>query len=138
MGKSALIPGKPTLLATAHHHGQVRIYELTEKYVRQKAELRTQEQFDEELHINYRMEILRMAFSNDRDLAVLCRPKLPNTEPTPFADQGESGPSKGHVLKLVSTSLLVFDSTFSKSCLRRRKAKIYCCVDILRPRDIPT
>ena len=105
MGKSALIPGKPTLLATAHQHGQVRIYELTEKYVRQKAELRTQEQFDEELHINYRMEILRMAFSNDRDLAVLCRPKLPKTEPTPFADQGEPGPNKRHVLKLVSTLL---------------------------------
>ena len=112
MGKSAIIPGKPTLLATAHQHGQVRIYELTEKYVRQKAELRTQEQFDDELHINYRMEILRMAFSNDRDLAVLCRPKMPKTEPTPFADQGEAGPSKHHVLKLVSTIFPKFKFVF--------------------------
>ena len=45
MKTSALIPGKPTLLATAHGHGQVRIYELTEKLVRQKAELRTKVQW---------------------------------------------------------------------------------------------
>ena len=45
MKTSALIQGKPTLLATAHGHGQVRIYELTEKWVRQKAELRTKVQW---------------------------------------------------------------------------------------------
>lgn len=109
MKKSALIPGKPTLLATAHEHGQVRIYELTDKWVRQKAELRTEEQFDRELHVNYQMEILRMAFSNDRDLAVLCRPKMPKAEPTPFADADEPGARTRHVLKLVSRELLVPD-----------------------------
>ena len=101
MKKSVLIPGKPTLLATAHEHGQVRIYELTDKWVRQKAELRTEEQFDKELHVNYHMEILRMAFSSDRDLAVLCRPKMPKIQPTPFADGVE--PKARHILKLVST-----------------------------------
>ena len=45
MKTSALIQGKPTLLATAHGHGQVRIYELSEKLVRQKAELRTEVQW---------------------------------------------------------------------------------------------
>lgn len=107
MKRSALIPGKPTLLATAHEHGQVRIYELTEKHVRQKAELRTQEQWDSVLQRRYQMEILKMAFSNERDLAVLCRPKQPKIEPTPFADDDdddddEPPPIRKHTLKLVS------------------------------------
>lgn len=104
MKRYALFSGKPTLLATAHEYGQVRIYELTETYVRQKAELRIRLQWDDELQRNYHMEILRMAFSNDRDLAVLCRPKQPKFEPKLFPDNDEGKPPEipKHKLKLVS------------------------------------
>ena len=106
MRRSALIGGKPTYLATAHEHGQVRIYELTDKYVRQKAELRTKKQHDQELHLNYQMEVLRMAFSSDRDLAVLCRPRQPKSDPSPFAIKIKPEPRQ--VLKLVSGNRTYF------------------------------
>ena len=59
------------------------------------------------------MDVLRMAFSNDRDLAVLCRPMQPKVEATPFTDRGDTSPKiKMHTLKLVSDvkSSGVYDS----------------------------
>ncbi|KAL8793390.1 MAG: hypothetical protein Q9195_003976 [Heterodermia aff. obscurata] len=90
MKTSALFQGKPTLLATAHGHGEVRIYELTEK-------------LDAEFQRPYQMDVLRMAFSNDRDLAVLCRPMQPKVEATPFTDSNDQSPKVTmHTLKLVT------------------------------------
>lgn len=44
-----------------------------------------------------------MAFSNDRDLAVLCRPMQPKVEATPFTDSDDKSPKVTmHTLKLVS------------------------------------
>ena len=49
------------------------------------------------------MDVLRMAFSNDRDLAVLCRPMQPKVEATPFTDSDDKSPKVTmHTLKLVS------------------------------------
>ena len=106
MKRSAIISGKPSLLATAHQHGQVRIYELVDGFVRQQAELRTEEQWDADSRRSYHMEILMMAFSSDRDLAVLCRPKFPSVEPTLFGDEFLWPPDEKprRVLKLVSAA----------------------------------
>ena len=51
----------------------------------------------------YQMDVLKMAFSNDRDLAVLCRPMQPRVEATPFTDSYDKIPRVTmHTLKLVS------------------------------------
>ena len=106
--KSAFSPGKPVLMATAHSHGQVRIYELSERYLRLKAELQTDPGFDEELNRDYHMEILRLEFSPDKDLAVLCRPKSARVKGSPiFEDSTTEDKDARSILKLVgSISLL--------------------------------
>ena len=103
ISRTVFSPGKPALMATAHNHGEVQIYELSEKYVRLKAELRTETNFDDEFHRDYHMEIVKLAFSHDKDLAVLCRMKIAKETPSPFVEDTEPGP--GNVtpcLKLVT------------------------------------
>ena len=84
---SAISPGKPVLMATAHEHGEIHIYELSERYVRLKVALRTETELDQEFQ--YYMEVLRMTFSRDKDLAVLCRPRRPRYKPSPFGEDEE-------------------------------------------------
>lgn len=89
ISRTVISPGRPTLIATAHDHGEVNIYELSRKTVRFKAELRTETYFDEHLQLGYHMEIFKMAFSPDKDLAVLCRMRMSKEVPSPVAHGGD-------------------------------------------------
>ena len=89
ISRTVISPGKPTLMATAHDHGEVNIYELGKKVVRFKAELRTETYFDEDLQVDYHMEIIKLAFSPDKDLVVLCRMRTSKEIPSPIADEGD-------------------------------------------------
>lgn len=84
ISRTVISPGRPTLMATAHDHGEANIYELGKKMVRFKAELRTETYFDEHLQLGYHMEIVKMAFSPDKDLAVLCRMRTSEEIPSPI------------------------------------------------------
>jgi len=89
ISRTVISPGKPTLMATAHDHGEVNIYELGKKIVRFKAELRTETCFDEHLQLDYHMQIVKMAFSPDKDLVVLCRMRTSEEVPSPIAHEGD-------------------------------------------------
>ena len=110
ISQSAISPGKPVLMATAYQYGEINIYELSERYVRLKVALQTETELDREFNQEYYMEVLKMAFSRDKDLAVLCRPKMPGHEPSPFAedteDQSQGDTHRLKLVCLVHTSLL--------------------------------
>ena len=89
ISKTVISPGRSTLIATAHDHGEVNIYELSKKNVRFKAELRMETYFDEQLQLGYNMGIVKMAFSPGKDLAVLCRMRTPKEVPSPIAHGGD-------------------------------------------------
>lgn len=88
IGRAVLSYGQPTLLATAHNCGQVHIHELhtSENYVRLKAELRTETYHDQVLNRDYYMEMVKLAFSHEKDLAVLCRLKTVEQDPSPLPE----------------------------------------------------
>lgn len=88
--RSAISPGRPVLMATAHQYGEIRVYELSERYVRLKAELTTDLEYDRKSGEEYHMEVLRMDFSRDKDLSVLCRPDLTGSKAALFVDEAES------------------------------------------------
>jgi hypothetical protein len=89
ISRTVISPGKPTLMATAHDHGEVNIYELGKKIVRFNAELRTETYFDEHLQRDYHMQIVKMAFSPEKDLAVLCRMRTSEEVPSPITHEGD-------------------------------------------------
>ena len=86
ISRTVFSPGEPPLMATAYEHGQVCIHELrrTKPRIRLLSELRTETYFDEEFQCNYAMEIVKMAFAHEGDLAVLCRTKTAKEAPSPF------------------------------------------------------
>jgi hypothetical protein len=79
--------GAPAQFATVHDSAIVGIYELTADHVRLKAELRIQSREDAGDH---GMEVLKIAFSNTRDLAVLYSHKKIPTKVSPFVDEEET------------------------------------------------
>ena len=86
ISRTVFSPSKSPLMATAYERGQVSIHELrlTKPRIRLKSELRTETYFDEEFQCNYAMEIVKMTFSHEEDLAVLCRTKTAKEAPSPF------------------------------------------------------
>lgn len=92
--------GAPAQLATVYqHHPVVNIYELAADHIRLKAELRT------ELSRSYgggscNVEVLKVAFSANRDLAVLYRYTLHSEKASPFVD--EAAAKAKRTLKLVT------------------------------------
>lgn len=78
--------GTPAQFATVHDPATVNVYELTAEHVRLKAELRIQSREDAGDH---EMEVLKIAFSSTRDLAVLYNHKTVPTKVSPFVDEEE-------------------------------------------------
>ncbi|SLM38582.1 F-box domain [Lasallia pustulata] len=93
-------PDTPAQLATVYqHHPVVSIYELTADHIRLKAELKM------DLIRNgaggfCNVEVLKVAFSASRDLAVLYRYTLHSERASPFVD--EAAAKAKHTLKLVT------------------------------------
>ena len=81
---SAGTHGTPAQLATVYESMFVRIYELTADHVRLKAELRIISREDVG-HPD--LEVLKIAFSSTRDLAVLYRHRRAPTDVSPFVDE---------------------------------------------------
>ena len=76
--------GTPAQLATVHESVIVNIYELTADHVRLKAELQIQSREDAGDH---EIEVLKIAFSSTRDLAVLYGHKKTSQKVSPFVDE---------------------------------------------------
>lgn len=99
-------------MATSHEHGEIHIYELSERYLRLKVTLRTEIELDQELQ--YYMEVLMLTFSRDKDLAVLCRPRMPRYKASPFVQDEEfQSHEETYRLKLVGPVQCIFS--------------LYCC-----------
>ncbi len=86
--KTVFSSGTPAQFATADGSAIVKIYELTADHVRLKAELQIQPREDAGNHEI--MEVLKMAFSSTRDLAVLYSYKKAPKMVSPFVDEGET------------------------------------------------
>ena len=92
-------PGTPAQLATVYqHHPVINIYELTADHIRLKAELRTELSRTDGGSCN--VEVLKVAFSASRDLAVLYRYTPRSGKASPFVD--EAAAKAKHTLKLVT------------------------------------
>lgn len=103
-------------MATAHDHGEVNIYELSKRFIRLKAELRTETLFDEEHQLDYFMEIVKMAFSHDKDLAVLCRMKAVVETPSPISDEDEYKLINGtRTFRILKLKLVIFHRCYAKT-----------------------
>lgn len=99
--KAVFSPGSPAQLATAQDCATVHVYELTSNNVRLKAELQSHCcSWDAVAPTD--LDIIKIAFSSSRDLAVLYRPRRPAKKPTisPFVD--ELSKPDTQVLKLVT------------------------------------
>ena len=84
MAISALSSPNPALLATAHDYAAIQIYELRSDIIRFKYELRLCF-WDADCASD--LEILKLAFSPSRDVAVLYRHRtLPPSKATPFSN----------------------------------------------------
>ena len=118
ISRTIFSPGESPLMATAYERGQVSIYELrlTKPRIRLMSELRTETCFDEEFQCNYAMEIGKMAFSHEGDLAVLCRTKTAEEAPSPFP--------KDNIFDLQSPRRLYKLVTFYR-CHARTKGHFY-------------
>lgn len=92
--------GAPAQMATvSQHHPVVNIYELTADHIRLKAELRTElSRGDGGGSCN--VEVLKVAFSATKDLAVLYRYTLHSEKASPFVD--EAAAKARRTLKLVT------------------------------------
>lgn len=92
--------GTPAQLASVYqHHPVVNIYELTADHIRLKAELRTElSRSDRGGSCN--VEVLKVAFSTNRDVAVLYRYTLLSDTASPFVD--EAAAKAKRTLKLVT------------------------------------
>ena len=89
--------GAPAQLATVHESAIVNIYELTADHVRLKAELRIQSREDPG---DLEIEVLKIAFSSTRDLAVLYGHKRSPKKVSPFVDDEKTEIKR--TLKLVT------------------------------------
>ena len=84
ISKAVFSSGTPAQLATVHESVFVKVYELTVDHVRLKAELRIQSREDTGVH---EIEVLKIAFSSTRDLAVLYKHKRAPMEVSPFVEE---------------------------------------------------
>lgn len=124
LSRTIFYPGKTLLMATAHEHGVVNIYEISSGWqIRQKAELRTQTLFDDELRQNYRMEVVKMAFSGEKDLAVLCRARRALTPIVPIKRASPSSDSSDDEEE--STSINNFRLVIFHHCHSKLKGHFY-------------
>ena len=76
--------GAPAQLATVYESAIVHIYELTADHVRLEAELLIQSREDS---CDFEIEVLKLAFSSTRDLAVLYGHKRSLKKVSPFVDE---------------------------------------------------
>ena len=83
ISKAIFSSGAPAQLATVHEPAIVNIYELTADHVRLKAELRIQSREDSS---DLEVEVLKIAFSSTRDLAILYGHKRSPRKVSPFVD----------------------------------------------------
>ena len=99
--KAVFSPGSPAQLATAQDFATVHVYELTSKNVRLKAELQSH-CCSWEAVASTDLDIIKIAFSSSRDLAVLYKPRRPAKKQklSPFVD--ELAKPDTQVLKLVT------------------------------------
>lgn len=84
ISKAVFSSGTPAQLATVHESAMVNIYELTADHVRLKAELHIQSREDMG---DREIEVLKIAFSSQRDLAVLYGHKKTPKQVSPFVDE---------------------------------------------------
>lgn len=91
--------GKPHLLATLQDFATVNVYELTARKVRLKSELRPRFETD---GLSDDIEVIRIAFSINQDLAILYRVQTPakKQKPSPFVD--ELAERDSQILRLVT------------------------------------
>ena len=82
-------PGAPAQLATIHDFEHIRIYELTQHHVRLKVDLRAR---------CSDVEAIKLAFSANRDLAVLYRNRTTSETISPFVDEAVAMASRTHKL----------------------------------------
>lgn len=99
--KAVFSPGSPAQLATAQDFATVHVYELTSHNVRLKAELQSHWCSWEAVAATD-LDIIKIAFSSSRDLAVLYKPRRPSQKQrfSPFVDELDKPDTQ--VLKLVT------------------------------------
>lgn len=99
--KAVFSPGSPAQLATAQDFATVHVYELTSYNVRLKAELQSH-CCTWEAVASTDLDIIKIAFSSSRDLAVLYKPRKPTIRQkiSPFVDDLDKPDTQ--VLKLVT------------------------------------
>ncbi len=97
--KAVFSSGYPAHLATAQDHHIVNVYDLSSTSVRLKAELESCLHHPTEEFVDY--EVVKMAFSADRDIAILYKPRVPVEMPAVSPFVNESKPVR-QILKLVT------------------------------------
>lgn len=99
--KAVFSPGSPAQLATAQNFATVHVYELTSHNVRLKADLQSH-CCSWEAVASTDLDIIKIAFSSSRDLAVLYKPRKPAEKQnvSPFVD--ELAKPETQILKLVT------------------------------------